>query len=400
MSADGETLVVGAPLRVVGSDWGSVFTYRRIAGVWTLQSTLTPLNLPLSTRIGNVLTMTPDGNTLALRSFGWWYGESGAIFVLERNGSSWTPITRLIEPVFYSHGGFAGALDISADGRAIVAGNYADSRVAYLQGAVTVFRKDATGWAYDQVLLPAVATAGAGFGWRLALNDAGDRLWVGAPGQILNGIIVGSVEEFELSGGTFVRTAIHFSPQPTYGSSFGDTVSSNSTGSRWLAGEPQCDIYGPDAGRVLVYDAPCLAPTSYCTAQTNSLGCAAQISAQGTPSASSPAGFVIQASNLRNQQNGLLLYGSSGRAALPWLGGTLCVQPPLRRTPLVNSGGSAQPALDCSGWLARDFNAIACASLDPQLFAGQHVRAQFLSRDPGSPSNLNLSDALEFYLEP
>jgi hypothetical protein len=93
-------------------------------------------------------------------------------------------------------------------------------------------------------------------------------------------------------------------------------------------------------------------------------------------------------------------YGTSGESSLPWIGGTLCVRPPLRRTPLQNAGGNAAPALDCSGAFALDFNAWTATGADPALFPGQHVRAQCYSRDPGASFQLNLSDAVEFFLEP
>lgn len=45
--------------------------------------------------------------------------------------------------------------------------------------------------------------------------------------------------------------------------------------------------------------------------------------------------------------------------------------------------------------------AVACSlSNDPALFPGQRVRAQFHSRDVGAPANIDLTDAIEFYLEP
>jgi hypothetical protein len=66
----------------------------------------------------------------------------------------------------------------------------------------------------------------------------------------------------------------------------------------------------------------------------------------------------------------------------------------------MNSAGSTPPAIDCSGAFDFDFNTWAANSLDPALFAGQHVFAQYYSRDPGASAQVNLTDALDFYLEP
>jgi hypothetical protein len=67
---------------------------------------------------------------------------------------------------------------------------------------------------------------------------------------------------------------------------------------------------------------------------------------------------VISASNVLNNKNGLLFYGSNGRNALPFQGGTLCVKTPVRRTPAVNSGGNPPPN-DCTGNFSLDMNSFA-----------------------------------------
>ncbi len=41
-----------------------------------------------------------------------------------------------------------------------------------------------------------------------------------------------------------------------------------------------------------------------------------------------------------------------------------------------------------------------CSRSNEPALPGQRVRAQFYSRDVGAPANLNLTDAIEFYLEP
>jgi hypothetical protein len=271
----------------------------------------------------------------------------------------------------------------------------------YGQGAVTVFRKGSAGWAYSTTLLPSSPNINGGFGKSVSINAAGDRLLVGVPAQNFSTTdYVGAVEEFELSGAGWQSVGLHFAPSPEYNASFGTSISGIASRSRWVVSEPQSDAYGLNLGQIHVFDAPCLGPRVYCAAQANSIGCIPQVVAQGTPSSSASAGFTISLANTRSQQNGMLFYGTNGRAALPWSGGTLCVQPPLRRTPLTNSGGSSPRVLDCSGLLTLDFNTWASTANDPTLFPGQHVRAQYYARDPSATSLIYLSEALEFYLEP
>ncbi len=144
----------------------------------------------------------------------------------------------------------------------------------------------------------------------------------------------------------------------------------------------------------------------YCTAKVNSLGCTPTITGIGSPSASGGSGFVITASNVLNNKPGLLIYTDSGRAAIPFRAGWLCVNSPVRRSIPLNSGGNAPPD-DCSGTYSLDMNAFAVGALggNPASYltvAGTIVDAQCWGRDDGfsAPDNSALSAGLEFMLRP
>ena len=145
----------------------------------------------------------------------------------------------------------------------------------------------------------------------------------------------------------------------------------------------------------------------YCNAKLNSLGCTPTIGWVGTPSVSLPAGFFVQATQVRNNKNGLLFYGINGRENTPYQGGTLCVKPPIKRTPATNSGGTLPPTNDCSGVFSIDMNAFATGSLGGNPLAalsvpGTLVQCQWWGRDPGfaPPNNTTLSSGLEFTICP
>ncbi|HUR27209.1 MAG TPA: hypothetical protein VM509_03425, partial [Planctomycetota bacterium] len=144
-------------------------------------------------------------------------------------------------------------------------------------------------------------------------------------------------------------------------------------------------------------------PLSYCTAKTNSLGCVPATSASGSPSASATSGFVIRATNLRNNKPGFLLYTKGGRGAIPFQGGYLCIGAPIKISTPLHSGGSAYPMNDCSGVWSLDMNAFAAGALGgipaPYLrIVGTVIDAQFWGRDNILPwvSNSALTDGLEF----
>lgn len=143
-------------------------------------------------------------------------------------------------------------------------------------------------------------------------------------------------------------------------------------------------------------------PEIYCTAKVNSLGCTGTIGEAGMASATSSLGFRISADNIRNRAPGVLFYGLSGRDARPFLGGWLCVQGPVQRTPPQDSGGNPFPYQDCSGTFGYDFNARIQSGVDPALVAGQSVWCQYYSRDSGFPGiqGIHLTDAMEFEIQP
>jgi hypothetical protein len=140
-------------------------------------------------------------------------------------------------------------------------------------------------------------------------------------------------------------------------------------------------------------------PTSnYCVSKPNSQGCSALMSQSGTPSASSASPFLLQASQVLNQKNGILIYGFAPWN-VPFQGGTLCIAGQVRRTAGQNSGGTVGGP-DCSGTYSFNFNAHIQGGSDPLLVAGEQVFTQYWYRDPVSPSGTGLSDASQFTIQP
>jgi hypothetical protein len=100
-------------------------------------------------------------------------------------------------------------------------------------------------------------------------------------------------------------------------------------------------------------------PTNFCTAKTGLVCGPSLISASGAPSASASSGFVVSAVPARNNKSGILVYNTAQVAALPFQGGTLCVDPMgLRRAGSTNSGAGCG-ANNCSGSMSIDMNAFA-----------------------------------------
>ncbi|HUR26972.1 MAG TPA: hypothetical protein VM509_02190 [Planctomycetota bacterium] len=144
----------------------------------------------------------------------------------------------------------------------------------------------------------------------------------------------------------------------------------------------------------------------YCTAKANSLGCTPTITSIGVPSASAGSGFTVLATNVLNNKPGLIIYTSSGRAAVPFQGGFRCVNSPIKRSIQLNSSGNPPPN-DCSGSYSLDMNLFASGGLGglPAAYltvVGTVVDCQAWGRDNGfpAPNNSTLSNALEYTVCP
>jgi hypothetical protein len=157
---------------------------------------------------------------------------------------------------------------------------------------------------------------------------------------------------------------------------------------------PDEDSSRADMGAFAFDASYCAPPRTYCTAKTNSLGCVPAIGSTGTPAASGADDFHIVATQVLNHQNGILIW-SRGEQALPFFGGTLCLDAPIKRTPIQNSGGSTSGS-DCSGTF--DFHFSHEYMAFKGVVAYDALYAQFWYRDPMDATGIGLTDALRFVI--
>jgi hypothetical protein len=158
------------------------------------------------------------------------------------------------------------------------------------------------------------------------------------------------------------------------------------------------------------------AQINYCTAKVNSLGCTPAIVWSGTSSATQPAGFSITATNAISHKPGLFIYTSNGRAAMPFEGGTLCINTPIKRGIPLSSFGTFPPNT-CTGSFQMDMNTYTQGGYYPLpppnppfanlpaaylMIPSTVIDIQAWGRDPGYPMPFNtyLSDGLEFTIGP
>lgn len=147
--------------------------------------------------------------------------------------------------------------------------------------------------------------------------------------------------------------------------------------------------FGLDDLAQVVWSPPCTPPVVYCTAGqgTSSGGCFASITTSNPGLCPVPSlnNYDVVVNNTEPGKPGIIFYGYS-TASIPFSTGTLCVQPPLKRTPPQNSGGSGS----CSGSMSLRINDPA--GLDHS--SGTTVYFQGWYRDQQGVGT-DLSDAIE-----
>lgn len=131
--------------------------------------------------------------------------------------------------------------------------------------------------------------------------------------------------------------------------------------------------------------------TTYCTSKLNSAGCLPAIGFTGAPSLSSAAGYVVRASRVLPDANGVFFYSVDGPASTPFQGGWLCVAGSTFRSPgLLSTGDGA-----CGGRFEYDLGLeIVLGGATHPLQPGTRFWGQYWSRDPASSSGTSLTDAL------
>ena len=187
VAISGDTLVIGAPYAdgAVLQAEGAVRVYRRSAGQWDLEAELSridpgPVIGAFGDRFGHAVDIHQDRIIVGSIEDDDLGRNSGAAYIFERSGSTWTQSAKLIagdgaglDDRFYGN-------DVAIDGDRVAVGIFVDSTLGVGAGAAYVYDFDGSSWV-ETKLLASDGNAYDYFGRQVDID--GNRLVVGASGD-------------------------------------------------------------------------------------------------------------------------------------------------------------------------------------------------------------------------
>ena len=179
MSADGSTVVVGAPDNLPhGYDSGAAYVFIRPAGGWGSGApevaTLTASDGAPNQRFGQAVAVSADGQTIVI-------GPAGA-YVFTRPSGGWTDATEAVKLAIADdpYGSFGTSVAVTGDGAAVFVG---------APHAAYVFTRPGPAWSSTAPAALLTPSGGAreayedNFGSAVSASDDGGTVVVGAPGK-------------------------------------------------------------------------------------------------------------------------------------------------------------------------------------------------------------------------
>ena len=179
--------------------------------------------------------------------------DTGAVFIFERIEGAWVETAYLLPPYPDPLGWFGRWLAIG-EGRIVIGAPYEDGRTVqegWIEdaGVAYVYEKVHGEWARTGTLLPDVPTAGASFGWSVAIS--GDRIAVSAWQDLLFGMQTGSVTIYKQHKGLWQAEAVLQPSEPSALMQFGRDIELQ--GNVLVVGAPGDDTIAEDAGAIYVW---------------------------------------------------------------------------------------------------------------------------------------------------
>ena len=316
LSADGNTLAVGASFEITSSFWfsgdpprlgsdltGAVYVFSRSDTTWAQQAYVKAFTNGEYHHFAKSVALSGDGNTLAVGAIreptnliviggnqpGTCAQNCGEVYVFTRSGAVWAQQAQLKASNTEADDSFGLSVALSNDGNTLAVGAAEESsnatgiggdqanNSAARSGAVYVFARADSVWTQQAYVKASNTQAQDSFGGRVALSNDGNTLAVGATGESSNTTGIGgnqadnsaarsgAVYVFARSGGVWTQQAYVKASNTEANDGFGASVAMSGDGNTLAVGAVfessnatgiggnQADNGVPRAGAVYVF---------------------------------------------------------------------------------------------------------------------------------------------------
>ena len=183
---------------------GSIYIFSRSGTSWSQQAKLNDSNAiagQAGWNLGQAVSLSDDGQYLVAGAPGTGVYQ-GSAYVYKRTGTSWALQQKIDPPSAEGYDVIGKNVDINSDGSVIVIAASGDDDVAADgSGAVYVYQRDGTSWSYERKITASDGAAGDRFGGTVAISGDGFDIAAAAPYQdhATYGTNCGSVYIYEAS---------------------------------------------------------------------------------------------------------------------------------------------------------------------------------------------------------
>jgi len=279
LSADGQTLVVGAPLDDENANAvdnaGGAYVFERVGVAWVQRAYLHAADPAVNDDFGFAVAISADGSTIAIGSpdedsastqidtnpTDTSAPNAGAAYIFARAGG-WHQEAYLKASNTGAGDGFGSSIALSANGNLVVVGapyEAGSTNTAPDIGASYTFRRIGATWSFETLLRSNLASNGDNFGWALAVASDGTAIAISSPSEDSASVGIGGDQGDESliqSGAVFIFRFVATWTQATYikpsshqsGDFFGRALAYSRDGSTLAVASPGEDSVVANSG--------------------------------------------------------------------------------------------------------------------------------------------------------
>ena len=257
VSISGDRMVVGSYMDDdMGNNSGSAYVFEWTGTNWTETAKLTASDGAASDYFGYSLAVSGDRIVVGAYYDDDMGANSGSAYVFEWNGTNWTETAKLTASDGAA-GDFFGSSVVASGDRIVVCASSADAKGAD-SGAAYVYERNGMTWTESAKLTASDGAASDRFGTSVSVS--GNRIVVGAPYADAKGSDSGAAYVYERNGTTWTESAKLTASDGAGGDRYGYSVSLSSD--RIAVGAYYDDDNGSNSGSTYVYVGPLLPQVS------------------------------------------------------------------------------------------------------------------------------------------